>query len=249
MAPRPGSAPGRARACRHSDRSITLRALHAGTAGQRVIRRAGDDRRARHRRGRSKRVRRRGRAHGRPRGAGRLPDHRRGDDARQQTPRAMPARAPGPPMNAKGPGNRAQRSTATGIRTRVSAMRGRRPSPLDDSGAKSAGPEASKARAGPVAQGRRAGRPPCGHAGARPARTSRLRYLRIPHADVAELVDAHGSGPCRGNPVEVRVLSSALAGFSAVRRAIGALPRCDAPSGRPLVGDIASGFSTQQHAA
>jgi hypothetical protein len=28
-------------------------------------------------------------------------------------------------------------------------------------------------------------------------------------ADVAELVDAHGSGPCRGNPVEVRVLSSA----------------------------------------
>ena len=28
-------------------------------------------------------------------------------------------------------------STATGIRTRVSAMRGRRPSPLDDSGAQS----------------------------------------------------------------------------------------------------------------
>jgi hypothetical protein len=28
-------------------------------------------------------------------------------------------------------------------------------------------------------------------------------------ADVAELVDAHGSGPCRSNPVEVRVLSSA----------------------------------------
>jgi hypothetical protein len=31
------------------------------------------------------------------------------------------------------------------------------------------------------------------------------------HADVAELVDAHGSGPCGGNPVEVRFLSSALA--------------------------------------
>jgi hypothetical protein len=29
-------------------------------------------------------------------------------------------------------------------------------------------------------------------------------------ADVAELVDAHGSGPCGGNPVEVQVLSSAL---------------------------------------
>jgi hypothetical protein len=27
---------------------------------------------------------------------------------------------------------------------------------------------------------------------------------------VAELVDAHGSGPCGGNPVEVQVLSSAL---------------------------------------
>ena len=33
-------------------------------------------------------------------------------------------------------------------------------------------------------------------------------------ADVAELVDAHGSGPCGGNPVEVQVLSSA-----SVRRA------------------------------
>jgi hypothetical protein len=30
------------------------------------------------------------------------------------------------------------------------------------------------------------------------------------HADVAELVDAHGSGPCLGDQVEVRVLSSAL---------------------------------------
>src|SRR5215831_19219112 len=37
-------------------------------------------------------------------------------------------------------------------------------------------------------------------------------------ADVAELVDAHGSGPCGGNPVEVRVLSSAFAGFAAVSR-------------------------------
>jgi hypothetical protein len=36
-------------------------------------------------------------------------------------------------------------STATGIRTRVSAMRGRRPSPLDDSGAQIDGVEASKA--------------------------------------------------------------------------------------------------------
>ena len=31
----------------------------------------------------------------------------------------------------------------------------------------------------------------------------------VVRADVAELVDAHGSGPCGGNPVEVQVLSSA----------------------------------------
>src|SRR5262245_54443650 len=30
-----------------------------------------------------------------------------------------------------------------------------------------------------------------------------------PHADVAELVDAHGSGPCARKGVEVQVLSSA----------------------------------------
>ena len=32
----------------------------------------------------------------------------------------------------------------------------------------------------------------------------------VDRADVAELVDAHGSGPCGGNPVEVQVLSSAF---------------------------------------
>jgi hypothetical protein len=38
------------------------------------------------------------------------------------------------------------------------------------------------------------------------------RLLSSPlFADVAELVDAHGSGPCGGNSVEVRVLSSASA--------------------------------------
>src|SRR5206468_347492 len=36
-----------------------------------------------------------------------------------------------------------------------------------------------------------------------------VRYRRDESADVAELVDAHGSGPCGGNFVEVRVLSSA----------------------------------------
>jgi hypothetical protein len=38
--------------------------------------------------------------------------------------------------------------------------------------------------------------------------TSGLARLSV-RADVAELVDAHGSGPCGGDPVEVQVLSSA----------------------------------------
>ena len=107
----------------------------------------------------------------------------------------------------KAPGFRGPRgSTATGIRTRVSAMRGRRPSPLDDSGAGTAAPRLAKRRA-PI--------PSLAGVGARGvrrcARTTCVRYLRYPHghADVAELVDAHGSGPCLGNQVEVRVLSSA----------------------------------------
>ena len=37
-------------------------------------------------------------------------------------------------------------------------------------------------------------------------------------AEVAKLVDAHGSGPCGGNPVEVQVLSSAPA-FARLHRA------------------------------
>src|SRR3954469_17515640 len=60
-------------------------------------------------------------------------------------------------------------------------MRGRRPSPLDDSG------------------GRRA----------RGEKWVTLFSLSQRLADVAELVDAHGSGPCGGDSVEVRVLSSA----------------------------------------
>src|SRR5580692_8832732 len=40
-------------------------------------------------------------------------------------------------------------------------------------------------------------------------RDIRCDIFGIHHADVAELVDAHGSGPCGGNSVEVRVLSSA----------------------------------------
>src|SRR5581483_9293665 len=49
-------------------------------------------------------------------------------------------------------------------------------------------------------------RVPCARESARSAR------LHCPSrsADVAELVDAHGSGPCGGNPVEVQILSSAL---------------------------------------
>jgi hypothetical protein len=39
----------------------------------------------------------------------------------------------------------------------------------------------------------------------------------LSRADVAELVDAHGSGPCGGNPVEVQVLSSAWGPRAAAR--------------------------------
>src|ERR1700727_2370241 len=88
----------------------------------------------------------------------------------------------------KASSSRAFVSTATGIRTRVSAVRGRRPSPLDDSGARGR----LRLAEGP---GLAAARVPCG--------------IFAEPADVAELVDAHGSGPCGGNSVEVRVLSSA----------------------------------------
>src|SRR5271165_3631629 len=109
------------------------------------------------------------------------------------------------------PQTRGQTSTATGIRTRVSAMRGRRPSPLDDSGAQWLESRlAKRSRAGLrryVAldeREREAARTlqACRAGGA-------LSSLACRHADVAELVDAHGSGPCLGNQVEVRVLSSA----------------------------------------
>ncbi len=43
----------------------------------------------------------------------------------------------------------------------------------------------------------------------RPLRLECAIFASHQHADVAELVDAHGSGPCLGNQVEVRVLSSA----------------------------------------
>ena len=84
-------------------------------------------------------------------------------------------------------------STATGIRTPVSAVRGRCPSPLDDGGA----PAARIARGLPVRAAprtRRVDRSP------RPGRAradSVTVYLRLRFpAAVAESVDAHGSGPC-----------------------------------------------------
>jgi hypothetical protein len=125
------------------------------------------------------------------------------------------------PSTQKGADFRALCSTATGIRTRVSAMRGRRPSPLDDSGAQLLGsrlpkrPEPSPARR----VGRHRSTEPSSRHTLYRSRCTRassqracVRYLRPSptHADVAELVDAHGSGPCLGDQVEVRVLSSAL---------------------------------------
>ena len=85
------------------------------------------------------------------------------------------------PERRKPRGREALRGTATGIRTPVSAVRGRHPSPLDDGGQRR-----SSLATDPL-----------------------LSSSPRTRADVAELVDAHGSGPCGGNPVEVRVLSSA----------------------------------------
>jgi hypothetical protein len=118
---------------------LALRLARARAAWQRVVRRPHDHRRPRHRRRRAPRLWHRG-ARPRRRGdARRLPDHRRGDHARQQilrtAPRGFASRST--PETRKAPRTRGPISTATGIRTRVSAMRGRRPSPLDDSGAKS----------------------------------------------------------------------------------------------------------------
>lgn len=103
---------------------------------------------------------------------------------------------------------RASRGTATGIRTRVSAVRGRRPSPLDDSGAGRGFIAAGGAVRRLVNRARRdvVGPGSC----AMVLVPVSPRGSRVPRADVAELVDAHGSGPCGGNSVEVRVLSSAL---------------------------------------
>jgi hypothetical protein len=110
----------------------------------------------------------------------------------------------GPPERQKPRRRGASRSTATGIRTPVSAVRGRRPSPLDDGGS-----------------GRHEGSNPSAILGA---------SLR---ADVAELVDAHGSGPCGSNPVEVRVLSSASRRKPRSGGAFSFWRRCDVNRGGP----------------
>jgi hypothetical protein len=99
--------------------------------------------------------------------------------------------------------------TANGIRTRVTAVRGRRPSPLDDGGPVSPrGIEASKPSPSDALQTANRNRFPAPELSAREA--PRAISSTPDHADVAELVDAHGSGPCGCKSVEVRVLSSAF---------------------------------------
>src|ERR1043166_3059805 len=50
----------------------------------------------------------------------------------------------------------------------------------------------------------------CEPSRAKPVSAAKSRARLPVRADVAELVDAHGSGPCGGDPVEVQVLSSAF---------------------------------------
>jgi hypothetical protein len=76
--------------------------------------------------------------------------------------------------------------TATGIRTRVSAMRGRRPSPLDDSGAKTTAPRLAKQpRSLPAA-------PPPEHRRSLPQRPSREHRPAI-HRPFARVCDIFAS--------------------------------------------------------
>jgi hypothetical protein len=89
-------------------------------------------------------------------------------------------------------------------------MRGRRPSPLDDSGVQSGSVEASKAHGASPGRQASAARLAAATVGTLRSRRGACDiFASQRHADVAELVDAHGSGPCLGDQVEVRVLSSA----------------------------------------
>src|SRR5213596_585120 len=79
-------------------------------------------------------------------------------------------------------------------------------------------PPQDRQRTGETGPGR--GEPESGVAGYEPARRRYRRSYAAAtlgvRADVAELVDAHGSGPCGGNPVEVQVLSSAFSGLAEI---------------------------------
>ena len=114
-------------------------------------------------------------------------------------------------------------STATGIRTRVSAVRGRRPSPLDDSGGTLSIRHASGSTDMSLAwldgaHGCGPGGRRChGPSGPDAYMCSCRAVAPIPQHLITSaiprlwrnLVDAHGSGPCGLTPVEVRVLSAA----------------------------------------
>src|SRR5437764_7682632 len=80
-------------------------------------------------------------------------------------------------------------------------------------------------------------------AGQSPPRSQRAAAKLFSRADVAELVDAHGSGPCGGNPVEVQVLSSAFSGLAEIsasqRVPRPAMYRSDARSRWPNRGCVA----------
>src|ERR1039458_8077507 len=82
------------------------------------------------------------------------------------------------PQRTDAPPSRTPGSTATGIRTRVSAMRGRRPSPLDDSGARSTGTRLAK-RSEQVPPGLSASEAFIAAPPSRSARAVRVRYLRL----------------------------------------------------------------------
>ena len=101
------------------------------------------------------------------------------------------------PAAGRGTGRRLARARSPSARPGSAARTGRRsPSARPGSAARTG-------RRSPSARPVRAAR-----AGLHPTGPAPLATFHV-HAAVAKLVDAHGSGPCGGNPLEVQVLSAA----------------------------------------
>ena len=71
------------------------------------------------------------------------------------------------------------------------------------------------------------------------ARSEREQSRFLPIALVAELADAHGSGPCGGNPLEVRILSRAIFSDRRGGDMLHAIHRASTPGSRKILRSVA----------